>query len=136
MKNSNILVSVGVTLFVILAATMAINLWRGLGAIRRFPEETVKAMQPVLERTYNHKDATGQWPASLDDVGMNKVIMPRLARPSYEVVDEATAQTLVHGPGHQFLSFTFFENENLREAYWTLHGEGGGGEISCPKKPW
>ena len=124
------------TLIIVLVLFAGAGLWRGIDAIRRFPQDTVTAMQPVLERIYKHKAATGQWPAALSDVGMDKVVMPRLATSSYEIVDEATAQIRVHGPGHQFLSFMLFENENLRKESWTLRGEGAEGEILCPTRPW
>jgi len=136
MKNSSIVMSGVATLVVIFILYSGYGLWRGLSAIRRFPVETVDVMQPVIERVYKHKADTGQWPTSLDDIGLGDVVMPRLASPSYKVVDESTAQIRVHGPGHQFLSFMFFEDENLRENTWKIHGEGKGGEIRCPSKPW
>jgi hypothetical protein len=112
------------------------GLWRGLDAIRRFPTETVVAMQPVLEKAYEHRSETGQWPKSLDEIGIADVTMPPLATPRFEVIDDAVAEVRVHGPGHQALLFILFEDENLRENFWHLSSEYESREIPCTAKPW
>jgi hypothetical protein len=136
MKQSTVLISGIATLLVIVVVYAASGLWRGLDAIRRFPEETAIAMQPVLKSAYQHRAATGKWPASLDEVGAGDVVMPRLASAPDMVIFESGIQIRVHGPGHRFVSIVLSDDEKLRQDFWELHGEGVSGEIRCPAQPW
>ena len=135
-RFNKIVLIISATLIVGLLAIMGYGLWRGLTAIRDFPMATANAMQPILESIYRHHSETGAWPENLDDVGLKKVAMPHLATPSFEIVDHSTAMVRVHGPGHQFMRFTFSADVTQRKSSWTLNAEGGGGEIQCPTQPW
>ncbi len=92
MKRPPTVILIIAPLFIAILFYAGYGLWRGLDAIRRFPAETVVAMQPVLENAYEHRSKTGQWLKSLDEIGIVDVTMPRLATPRLEVLDASTAE--------------------------------------------